>query len=59
MARKVRRVRKKKGPQDSGTVGQAESFQDEYAYVIQDLRRVLFVSGVMFLLLIILNLFLQ
>ncbi len=60
MARKVRRVKKKKnGAQDTGTTGQTESFRDEYAYVIQDLRRVLFVSGVMFLLLIVLNIFLQ
>lgn len=35
------------------------SFEEEYAYVIKDLKRVLFVSGAMFLLLIVLNLVVQ
>jgi hypothetical protein len=37
----------------------AESFRQEYAYVIKDLRRVLLVSGAMFMLLIVINLLLQ
>lgn len=37
----------------------AETFRQEYAYVIKDLRRVLLVSGAMFVLLIAINLLLQ
>lgn len=37
----------------------AESFQQEYAYVVKDLRRLLLLSGALFLLLIVINLLLQ
>lgn len=36
-----------------------ESFRQEYAYVVKDLRRLLLLSGALFLLLIALNLLLQ
>jgi hypothetical protein len=37
----------------------ALSYQQEYAYVIKDLRHLLLVSGALFLLLIVINLLLQ
>lgn len=37
----------------------ALSYRQEYAYVIKDLRRLLLVSGALFLLLIVINLLLQ
>ncbi len=37
----------------------AESFRQEYAYVVKDLKRVLLVSGAMFVLLIVVNLLFQ
>jgi hypothetical protein len=43
------------GPQLSTT----EQFQQEYAYVVKDLRRVLILAAIMFALLITLNLLLQ
>jgi hypothetical protein len=43
----------------SAKVKEVVTFHEEYAYVIKDLRRVLLVSGAMFLLLIALNLLLQ
>lgn len=39
--------------------GPAEQFQQEYAYVIKDLRRVFLLAAAMFVLLIVLNLVLQ
>ncbi len=72
MAKKVRRVKKKKQPDtasapvvDSAGAATAvketpaESFRQEYSYVVKDLRRVLLLSAAMFLLLIVLNLVLQ
>ncbi|MCB8943952.1 MAG: hypothetical protein H6658_09370 [Ardenticatenaceae bacterium] len=38
---------------------QTDDFQVEYAYVLKDLRRVFILAGVMFILLIALNLVLQ
>lgn len=73
MAKKVRRVKKKK--RSTPTTGSAVeipaekvlsakeksavSFRQEYAYVVKDLRRLLLLSGALFLLLIALNLLLQ
>jgi hypothetical protein len=73
MAKKVRRVKKKKRstavvestaekPAEkvaSAKEKSAESFRQEYAYVVKDLRRLLLLSGALFLLLIVLNLLLQ
>jgi hypothetical protein len=75
MAKKVRRVKKGKRPElatESTTASEktaekvaaaketsAEAFQQEYAYVVRDLRRVLLLSGAMFVLLIALNLLLR
>ena len=60
MAKKVRRVRKKKGKAavsvEKPTLSAAEQFQQDYAYVLKDLRRVFILAGIMFALLIILNL---
>jgi len=55
MARKVRRVRRSSG-QSSGRITSEEELREEYAYVIQDLRRVFILAAAMFLLLIALNL---
>jgi negative regulator of replication initiation len=72
MAKKVRRVKKRKkvSAANDGAVAVAEIetavketqalvFQQEYAYVAKDLRRVLLLSAAMFVLLIALNLLLQ
>lgn len=73
MAKKVRRVKKKNAAAATAAAEAAEQaptaetpkltsdeiFQLEYAYVIKDLQRVLLVSGIMFVLLIVLNLLLQ
>lgn len=78
MAKKVRRVKKKKTATDSATAVDAldavaetppvaaraqqspdEQFREDYAYVIKDLRQVLLLSAVMFILLIALNLLLN
>lgn len=60
MAKKVRRVRKEKGKTavsvEKTTLSAQEQFQLEYAYVLKDLRRVFILAGIMFALLIILNL---
>ena len=66
MSKKVRRTRK---PTPSrGTSGekfveppqkQSDDFQVEYAYVLKDLRTVFILAGLMFILLIALNLVLQ
>jgi hypothetical protein len=55
MARKVRRVRRSSG-QTSARITSEEELREEYAYVIQDLRRVFILAIAMFLLLIGLNL---
>ena len=67
MAKKARRVRKAttKSGQSGGTkaakVRQTpeEMFRQEYAYVIKDLRRVFILAGIMFALLIGINILLQ
>ncbi|MFN2136127.1 MAG: hypothetical protein ACK2UK_09250 [Candidatus Promineifilaceae bacterium] len=71
MAKKVRRVKKKKQtaatvsvPESTAAavaekVSPAESFRQEYSYVVRDLRRMLLLSAAMFLLLIALNLLVQ
>jgi len=69
MSKKVRRVSK---PSPEGSIRerssskfveppkkQTEDFQVEYAYVLKDLRLVFILAGVMFVLLIALNLILQ
>lgn len=71
MAKKVRRVRKNKqssaeqAPQAASapsskaavtTDPTAEEFEQEYSYVLKDLRRVFILAAVMFVLLIALNL---
>ena len=56
MARKVRRVRRSKQAATSSRISSEEELREEYAYVIRDLRRVFLLAGVMFLLLIALNL---
>lgn len=55
MARKKRRVRRSSG-QMSARITSEEELREEYAYVIQDLRRVFILALAMFLLLIALNL---
>jgi len=58
MARKNR----KKGSATSTGSGPGKKiaeFQQEYAYVIKDLRYIFILAGVMFTILILLNLFLQ
>lgn len=66
MAKKARRVRKSRPQHDSAkesseqsSKGAAGEFEQEYAYVLKDLRRVFALAAVMFVLLIALNLFLQ
>lgn len=63
MPQKVRRVRKAKSsgadaPKTS-SLSTEQQFQMEYSYVIKDLRRVFILAGIMFTLLIALNLLLQ
>jgi hypothetical protein len=61
MAKRGRRVRKPRAQHDSDVSGSssAEEFEQEYAYVLKDLRRVFALAAVMFVLLIALNLVLQ
>lgn len=68
MAKKVRRVRpasansrqnKGKAGSDQPQLTTEQQFQQEYAYVIKDLRQVFLLAAVMFILLIVLNLILQ
>ncbi len=59
MAQKVRRVRKSKNKSPESSLTAEQQFQMEYAYVIRDLRRVFALAGIMFMLLIILNIVLQ
>lgn len=61
MARKVRRVRKsRKARAESSAAANsgdsATTFEEEYAYVFRDLRRVFLLAAIMFALLIALNL---
>lgn len=58
MARKPRR-RKKGGAGDSKSYDSVEErLRDEYAYVLRDLRHILILAVIMFVLLIVLNLIL-
>lgn len=72
MAKRVRRVRQARRKQTNNEQSEsmpsssrprsrqdaAEKFQQEYAYVIKDLRNILILAVIMFILLIILNLIL-
>ena len=65
MSKKVKRTRKPAPGMPSNEKfveppkKQVEDFQVEYAYVLKDLRRVFILAGIMFVLLIALNLVLQ
>ncbi len=65
MSKKVRRNRKPKPGSSTGEKfaeppkKQTNDFQVEYSYVLKDLRRVFVLAGIMFVLLIALNLVLQ
>ncbi|RMG91726.1 MAG: hypothetical protein D6706_17940 [Chloroflexi bacterium] len=62
MARKKRTTRKNTGQKttpEKPTLTAEEKFQQEYAYVIRDLRQIFILAGAMFTLLIILNLVLR
>ena len=61
MARKVRRVRKRRSSDQERSSGSSssdasEELREEYAYVIKDLRQILILAVLMFLLLIAVNL---
>ena len=64
MAKKVRRVRRRvkeeetPKPQEVPVVSVEEQLSEEYAYVLLDLRRVFVLAGLLFILLIALNLLL-
>ena len=64
MAKKVRRVRRRVKEEDTSKLQKApvmsveEQLSEEYAYVIQDLRRVFVLASLLFILLIALNLLL-
>lgn len=53
MARKRRRRNR------DSSLSSEEEFRQEYAYVIRDLRHIFWLAGIMFALLIIINLLLQ
>ena len=62
MAKKVRRVRRRnrsressRGDADTRAQQMEEKLQEEYAYVLQDLRRMFILAAVMFILLIAAN----
>ncbi len=57
MAKKPRRMRSTSVDQPQLTAEQ--QFQQEYAYVIKDLRHIFILAGIMFVVLITLNLILQ
>jgi hypothetical protein len=57
MARRVRRVRRSSG-QTTSHITSEEELREEYAYVLQDLRRVFILAAAMFALLITLNILL-
>ena len=65
MAKKARRVRRKRSKIEASTPAQQqgeteeEQLMEEYAYVTKDLRRIAVLAAVMFALLILLNLLLQ
>jgi hypothetical protein len=54
--RKVRRVRRARGESNVQHIPTEEELKDEYAYVLRDLRRVFILAGIMFAVLILLNL---
>lgn len=54
MARKRRRGRR--SAQGAGRITSEEELREEYMYVLKDLRRVFILAGLMFLLLIAVNL---
>lgn len=61
MARKVRRVRSKRSSSEqqspgSGSSEATDELREEYSYVIKDLRHILILAALMFLLLIAVNL---
>lgn len=60
MARKVRRVRSRSSGDEEQTSrsgsSAAEQLREEYGYVIKDLRHILILAAIMFLLLIVANL---
>lgn len=56
MAKKVRRVRRPRTSTATSHITDEEELREEYAYVLRDLRRVFILAGVMFALLIALNL---
>lgn len=61
MARKVRRVRSHRSSDEeqssrSGSSEVADELREEYAYVLKDLRHILILAAIMFLLLIAVNL---
>jgi hypothetical protein len=64
MAKKVRRVRRRERKEETSKSQKAaevpveEQLSEEYAYVLQDLRRVFVLAGLLFILLIALNLLL-
>ena len=51
----ARRRRRRRSGQTSGRITSEEELREEYTYVLKDLRRVFILAGVMFLLLIALN----
>lgn len=66
MSKKVRRIRKSSASSTAKNrrfveppKKQVQDFQVEYAYVLKDLRRVFILAGIMFALLIVINLILQ
>ncbi len=56
---KKRRGRAARKQSDEPRLSAEERFQLEYAYVIKDLRHILLLAAAMFVLLILLNIFLQ
>lgn len=56
MAKRVRRTRGTQSASSEPTLTAEEQFKLDYAYVIKDLRAVFILAGIMFLLLILLNL---
>lgn len=55
MARKPRPRRRDRGGSKKGYDSVEERLRDEYAYVLRDLRHILILAAVMFMLLIALN----
>ena len=65
MAKKTRRVRRNRSKIAASTAAQKqdgteeEQLEEEYAYVVKDLRRITILAAAMFALLILLNILLQ